>query len=157
MVDRARCLNKGGALTLDVRLWRCSQLIDATLYLIQQDGVCCYASRISSRIYVGRENGDVGSVAAGGVVELDWPGVRQGIVVYLLPVVAARWDPAGSAAALAAGAVVDRARDDIAWSCGRSIGAFDGQAAGPRAVSEAASETLSSSQRGPFVRRLTVG
>ncbi len=37
-------------------------------------------------------------------------------------------------AALTADAVADRARDDIAWSCGRSIGPFYGQVAGPRAV-----------------------
>ena len=76
----------------------------------------------------------MGSLAAWGVAEVDRPRVWQGVVVYSFPAVAARWDPAGAAAALAAGLTLIGARDDIAWACGRSIGPFDGQAAGPRAV-----------------------
>ncbi len=75
-----------------------------------------------------------GSLAAGGVAEIDRPRVRQGVLVYSFPAFAARWDPAGIASSLSVGPDVDRARDDIAWACGRTIGAFDVQTVGPRAV-----------------------
>ncbi len=75
-----------------------SHRIDATLYLNRRDGGCCDGSKVSSRIYGGRENGDVGSLAAGGVAEVDRPRVRQGVVVHSFPAVAARWDPADGAA-----------------------------------------------------------
>ncbi len=105
-----------------------SQRIDAALCLKGGDGGCCDGSKVSSRFYGVRENGDVGSSAAGGVAEVDRPRVRQGVVVYSFPAVAARWDPAGAAAALAAGLDADRARNDIARACGRSLCPFDGQA-----------------------------
>ena len=44
--------------------------------LNEKDGVCGDRSRISSRFYCGGENGVMGSLAAGGVAESDWTGVR---------------------------------------------------------------------------------
>jgi hypothetical protein len=40
--------------------------------LKRKDGVYGDESKISSRFHCGRENGIVGSLAAGGVVESDW-------------------------------------------------------------------------------------
>src|SRR5271155_4559179 len=58
-----------------VSFWRCSQLVDATLYLERQDGVSDDGSTISSRVYGDREDGVMGSLAARGIAESDWAGV----------------------------------------------------------------------------------
>jgi hypothetical protein len=59
----------------NVPFWRWSQLIDATLYLERRDGVYADETKIWSRVQPGREDGAVGSLAAWGVIEGDWPGI----------------------------------------------------------------------------------
>jgi hypothetical protein len=52
-----------------------SQLVDATLYLSRKRWSVDDVSKISSRLHSGRENGVMGSLAARGVAEGDWPSV----------------------------------------------------------------------------------
>jgi hypothetical protein len=54
---------------------RWSQLVDATLYLSRKRWSVGDVSKISSRLHSGRENGVMGSLAARGVAEGDWPSV----------------------------------------------------------------------------------
>jgi len=46
---------------------------------------CGDGSEVSSRVHCGREDGVVGSLAAGRVAQSDWASVWQAIIVYLLP------------------------------------------------------------------------
>jgi len=99
-----------------------------------KDGVFGDVARISSRFYCGRENGTVGSLAAGGVAKGDWTGVWQAVIVDLSPGSTAWWDPSGSPASLAVGIDALGARGDIQRHCGASIHTIDGQVARPLAV-----------------------
>src|ERR1017187_6636598 len=63
-----------------------------TLILDGKDGVYGDESKISSRFHCGRENGVVGSLAAGGVAQSDWAGVWQAVIFHLLPSRTARGD-----------------------------------------------------------------
>ena len=78
-------------------------MVDATLYLKRQDGVYFDGSKISSRFQCGREDGDVGSLAARGVAEGDRARVWQAVIVYLFPGIAARGYPACATTTLEAG------------------------------------------------------
>ena len=71
-------------------------------------------SKVSSRIYGVGEDGDVGSLAARGVAEVDRSGVWQAVVVDLWPCFAVRRDPARVAASLKACLEVVGTRDDLA-------------------------------------------
>ena len=53
-----------------------SQLVDATLYLKRKRWSVGDVAKVSSRLLSGRENGAMGSLAARGVAEGDWPSVR---------------------------------------------------------------------------------
>src|SRR6476659_51686 len=57
---------------------------------------CSDGSGISSRVYNGREDGVMGSLAARGVAEGDWAGVWEAVIVDLFPGVAIRWDSSSS-------------------------------------------------------------
>ena len=111
-----------------------SQRNDATLYLKRQDGVCADEAKILSRVQYGREDGVVGPLAARGVVEIDWSGVRQALIVYIFPVGAVWRDTACATAAVPAGAEPFGARRDIERHCGGMINTLDGQVAGPLAL-----------------------
>src|SRR6476661_5004135 len=65
---------------------------------------CSDGSGISSRVYNGREDGVMGSLAARGVAQSDWAGVWEAVIVDLFPGVAIRWDSSSSSASLAVGA-----------------------------------------------------
>src|SRR5258706_2446720 len=64
---------------------------------------CGDGSGISSRVYNGREDGVMGSLAARGVAQGDRAGVWQAVIVDLFPGVTARWDSSSSSASLAVG------------------------------------------------------
>src|SRR5258705_2467413 len=68
---------------------RWSQPVDATLYLREME--CGDGSGISSRVYNGREDAVVGSLAARRVAQSDRAGVREAVIVDLFPGVAIRW------------------------------------------------------------------
>ena len=70
-------------------------------------------AKIWSRVQCGREDGVVGSLASRGVVEGDWSGVWQAVIVDLFPAGAARRDPAGAPLPLAAGVDLMGTRGDI--------------------------------------------
>jgi hypothetical protein len=95
----------------------CSQLVDATLYLERKDGVSDDGSTISSRVYGDREDGVMGSLAARGIAEGDWPGVWQAVVVNIFPVGTARVDSSSATAALAIGVDACGTRGDIQRYC----------------------------------------
>jgi hypothetical protein len=108
-------------------------MIDATLYLLHLDGVYSDGSKSSSRFqYVG-ENGDVGSLAARGVIESDRTGVRQTFVVYLFPAVAARRYSSCAPASLAVCVDAVGTRGDITRDSGRALGSLYGFVSGPLA------------------------
>src|SRR6185312_13467999 len=92
---------------------------------------CSDGSGISSRVYNGREDGVMGSLAARRVAEGDWAGVWEAVIVDLFPGVAIRWDSSSSSASLAVGADAFGTRGDIERHCGPSIGPLDGWVAGP--------------------------
>src|SRR6476619_7299175 len=83
---------------------------------------CSDGSGISSRVYNGREDGVMGSLAARRVAEGDWAGVWEAVIVDLFPGVAIRWDSSSSSASLAVGADAFGTRGDIERHCGTSIG-----------------------------------
>src|SRR6476660_8235319 len=74
---------------------------------------CSDGSGISSRVYNGREDGVMGSLAARRVAEGDWAGVWEAVIVDLFPGVAIRWDSSSSSASLAVGADAFGTRGDI--------------------------------------------
>src|SRR5271156_5699644 len=113
---------------------RCSQLVDATLYLERQDGVSDDGSTISSRVYGDREDGVMGSLAARGIAESDWAGVWKAVIVDLFSSSAARWDSSCTASSLAVGLDVLGARGDFQGHSGASVGAIDGPVARPLAL-----------------------
>src|SRR6478752_81429 len=87
---------------------------------------CSDGSGISSRVYNGREDGVMGSLAARRVAQSDWAGVWEAVIVDLFPGVAIRWDSSSSSASLAVGADAFGTRGDIERHCGPSIGPLDG-------------------------------
>src|SRR4030095_7269804 len=95
---------------------------------------CDDGSRLSSRVYGGRKDGVMGSLAARGVAQSDRAGVWEAFIVHLLPGVTARWDSSSSPASLAAGADARGTRGDIERHCGASLGPLDGHLAGPLAL-----------------------
>src|SRR5450759_3628127 len=64
---------------------------------------CDDGSEILSWFHCGRENGVVGSLAAGGIAESDWANVWQAVIFHLLPSRTARGDSSGTTASLAVG------------------------------------------------------
>src|ERR1700687_641144 len=92
---------------------------------------CGDGSGISSRVYNGREDGVMGSLAARGIAQGDRAGVWQAVIVHLFPGVTARWNSSSSPASLAVGADAQGTRGDIERHCGTSIGTIDGWVAGP--------------------------
>jgi hypothetical protein len=64
---------------------------------------CGTISEISSWFHCGREDGVVGSLAAGGVAQSDWAGVWQAVIFHLLPSGTARGDSSCATASLAIG------------------------------------------------------
>ena len=113
---------------------RWSQLIDATLCLKRKDGVSAYEARISSRVQYGREDGAVGSLAARVVVESDWAGVWQAVIVNLFPVGAVRRHSSRTPAAIPAGFDAVGTRGDITRDRCPALDPLDGQVAGPLAL-----------------------
>src|SRR6478672_3687901 len=91
---------------------------------------CSDGSGISSRVYNGREDGVMGSLAARRVAESDWAGVWEAVIVDLFPGVAIRWDSSSSSASLAVGAVAFGTRGDIERHCGPSTTPFGSSLAG---------------------------
>ena len=87
---------------------------------------CDDGSEISSRVYSGREDGVVGSLAAWGVAQGDWAAFWQAVIVDLLPGVTVWRDSSGSPASLAVGIDTLGTRRDIQGPCGTSIGTIDG-------------------------------
>src|SRR5260370_1258078 len=65
---------------------------------------CSEGSGISSRVYNGREDGVMGSLAARRVAEGDWAGVWEAVIVDLFPGLTARWNSSIPSASLAVGA-----------------------------------------------------
>ena len=92
---------------------------------------CDDGSGLSSRVYGGREDGVMGSLAAWGVAQSDRAGVREAFIVDLFPGVAIRWDSTSSSASLAIGADAQGTRGDFQRRYGTSVGAIDRQVAGP--------------------------
>src|SRR5262249_47117941 len=95
---------------------------------------CDDGSGLSSRIYGGREDGVMGSLAARRVAQSDRAGVWEAFIVHLFPGVTAGWDSPSSPASLATGADARGTRGDIKRHCGSSIDPLDGSVAGPRAL-----------------------
>src|SRR6478672_7483368 len=109
-----------------VRISGWSQPVDATLYLRGKRWSVAMDREISSRVYNGREDGVMGSLAARGVAQSDRAGVWEAVIVDLFPGVAIRWDSSSSSASLAVGADAFGTRGDIERHCGPSIGPLDG-------------------------------
>ena len=80
------------------------------------------------------EDGVVGSLATRGVVEGDWSGVWQAVIVDLFPAGAAWRDPAVASLPLAAGVDLMGTRGDIPRDRGPALDPIDGVVAGPVAV-----------------------
>src|SRR5476651_779703 len=80
---------------------------------------CGDGSVISSRVYNGREDGVMGSLAARRVAQGDWASVWQAVVVHLFPDLTARWNSSNPSASLAAGADALGTRRDIERHCVR--------------------------------------
>jgi len=115
----------------NVRLWRWSQLIDATLYLKRKDGVSADEAKISSRVQYGREDGVVGSLAARGVVESDWAGVWKAIIVNIFPVGPVWRHSSRATAAIPVGVDTMGTRRDFTRDCGSAVDPIDGFVTGP--------------------------
>src|ERR1035437_10068342 len=98
-----------------------------------KDGVFGDVARISSRFHCGRENGVVGSLAAGGVAQSDWAGVWQAVIFHLLPSRTARGGSSCTTASLGFGMDEVGAGGVLQGHCGTSIGTIDGQVTGPLA------------------------
>jgi hypothetical protein len=77
------------------------------------------------------EDGVVEPLAARGVVESDWAGVWQAVIVYLFSTGAAWWHPSRATTPIPAGVDPIGTRRDIERYCGGPIDTIDGQAAGP--------------------------
>src|SRR4026207_1042932 len=92
---------------------------------------CSDGSGLSSRVYGGREDGVMGSLAARGVAQSDRAGVWEAVIVDLFPGVAIRWDSSSSSASLAAGADAFGTRGAIESHRGPSTRPLDGWVAGP--------------------------
>ena len=105
---------------------RCSQMVDASLYLKREDGVICDGWKETLGFHGGGEIGDVGSLAAGRVSEGGWPCVWHALVVDLRPSIAAWRDPSGAASSIEVGIDAVGARDDIERDCGTTIGTVGG-------------------------------
>src|SRR6478609_9703944 len=73
---------------------------------------CSDGSGISSRVYNGREDGVMGSLAARRVAQSDRAGVWEAVIVDLFPGVAIRCDSSSSSASLAVGADAFGTRGD---------------------------------------------
>src|SRR5450631_2543375 len=95
---------------------------------------CDDGSEISSRVYGGREDGVMGSLAARGVAQGNWPGFWQAVLIDLQPGSPARRDSSGFPASLAVGTDALGTRGDIQGPCGASINTIDGTVAGPFAL-----------------------
>src|ERR1700687_1159234 len=95
---------------------------------------CHDGSGISSRVYNGREDGVMGSLAAGRVAEGDRASVWQAIIVDLFPGGTAWGHSSRSATSLEAGIDAPGTRGDIERHCDTSIGKIDGWVAGPVAL-----------------------
>src|SRR5467141_1527083 len=95
---------------------------------------CSDGSGISSRVYNGREDGVMGSLAARRVAEGDWAGVWEAVIVDLFPGLTARWNSSIPSASLAVGADALGTRGDFQRYYGASIGPIDSQVAGPLAL-----------------------
>jgi len=76
----------------------------------------------------------VGALAARRVIEIDWAGVWQAVIVYIFPVGAVWRHTSGATAAVAAGAEPFGTRGDIERHCGGTVDPLDGQVAGPVAI-----------------------
>ena len=74
---------------------------------------CDDGAEISSRFYGIREDGALGSLAAGGIAQGDWAGFWQAVIIDLSSAVTTWWDSAGPSASLAIGADAVGARGDI--------------------------------------------
>src|SRR5271169_6669219 len=96
-----------------------------------KDGVYDDGSEIWSRVYGGREDGVMGSLAAGRVAQSDWAGVWQAVIFHLLPGGTAWRHSSGCSASLAVSADTLGTRGDIERHCGTSIGTIDGTIAEP--------------------------
>jgi hypothetical protein len=94
---------------------------------------CSDGSGISSRVYNGREDGVMGSLAARRVVEGDWAGVWVSRHRRFIPGLTARWNSSIPSASLVVGADALGTRGDIERHCGTPIGKIDGWVAGPLA------------------------
>src|SRR6266404_6784743 len=92
----------------------------------RRDGVYGDGSRISSRVYCGREDGAMGSLEARRVAEGDRASVWQAVIVDLFFGGSAWWDSSCPAAALQAGIDACGTRGDFQRHYGTSIGALDG-------------------------------
>jgi hypothetical protein len=92
---------------------------------------CSDGSEVSSRVYGGREDGVMGSLAAGRVAQGDWARFWQAIIIDLSSGSPAWWDSSGCPASLAVDIDAPGTRRDIQRHCGTSIGTIDGTIAGP--------------------------
>src|ERR1700688_5248218 len=94
---------------------------------------CGDGTEISSRVYSGREDGVMGSLAAWGVFEGDRAGVWEAVIVDLFPGGPARGDPSCSKASLAAGIGAFGTGGDFQKYYRASISPIDSQNTGPLA------------------------
>src|SRR6185312_1589308 len=101
----------------------------STLSLREKMG-CGDGSEVSSRIHCGREDGVVGSPAAGRVAQSDWASGWQAIIVYLLPCRSARRD-SPTPTSLTIGIRARCTGANIQRHCGALISTIDGTIAGP--------------------------
>ena len=85
----------------------------------------CDGSKISSRVYGGRENGVVGSLEAGRVAEGDWTGFWQAVIVDLFSGCPAWWDSSCRSASFQTGIEARGTRGDFQRYYGTSIGTID--------------------------------
>ena len=88
--------------------------------------MCCDGTKISQRVYCGREDGVMGSLEARGVAEGDRTSFWQAVIVDLFSGGTAWWDPSCRAASLQAGIDARGARGDFQRYYGTSIRAIDG-------------------------------
>jgi len=109
-------------------------VINATLYLKRRDVVLIDGTKLSSRFQCGREVGALGSLAARGVVAIDWTGIWQAVIVHFFSAGAVRRDQARTPPALAAGIDVVGARGDIPRDCGSAVDPLYGIVTGPLAI-----------------------
>src|ERR1700687_1163026 len=94
---------------------------------------CGDGTEVSSRVYGGRVDGVLGSLAAWGLFEWVWGGVGAAIIVDLLPGGPARRHPSCSKASLAAGIGAFGTGGDFQKYYRASISPIDSQDTGPLA------------------------